>query len=311
MRSSWAACSALLLCGCVLRHNAPVPEPARGPARDSLLLVDQGRTDSVAARGYVAGMLASFAPQVVFLRAGAPIAAGLEAARHLLAASAEPQGTRMAWEPLGGGVSDDLRAAYTWGVTVRAGPASSPQVERYIAFWSRDARGPWRIIAYSEVNAPAMRRERVSDRESAIDTAVQRNAAKPVREARDQVRSADSSFSDLSYRMGIPYAFSNTAAPDAVIFGDPQLVVGPRAIQNFLESRSAQSSLVWQPVFAWVAGSRDLGFTIGEYTSTERGSSGAAIQRTGKYLSVWKHQSDGTWKFVVDGGNANPRENNR
>ena len=311
MASPWAAWSALLLCGCVLRRGAPVPEPARGPARDSLFLIDEARTDSVAARGYVDGTLASLGPPIVFLRAGAPIASGLEAARRLLTASAEPAGTRMAWEPLGGGISDDLRAAYTYGVTVRAGPASTPQVERYIAFWSRDPRGPWRIIAYSEVNAPAVHRDRTADRESVIDTAVQSGAARAVREARDRVRAADSSFSDLSYRMGIPFAFSNTAAADAVIFADPQFVVGPRAIQEYLESRSAQSSLVWQPVSAWVAGSRDLGFTIGEYTSTERGASGAAIQRTGKYLTVWKRQSDGTWKFVVDGGNPNPRQSDR
>lgn len=311
MRSTWAACSALLLCGCVLRRGAPVPEPARDPARDSLFLVDEARTDSVAARGYVDGTLALLAPRVVFLRAGAPIAAGIEAARHLLAAGVEPAGTRMAWEPLGGGVSDDLRSAYTYGVAVRAGPRSTPEFDRYVAFWSRDPRGPWRIIAYSEVNAPAVHKDGASEREAVIDTSIQRGASRAVREARDLVRSADSSFSDLSYRMGIPFAFSNTATADAVIFGDPQLIVGPPAIRKFLEARSAQSSLVWQPVFAWVAESRDLGFTIGEYTSTQRGSSGAAIQRTGKYLTVWRRQSDGTWRFVVDGGNANPRENDR
>src|ERR1041385_6196106 len=54
MRSPpWAACAGPLLCGCVLRGGAPVPEPARAPARDSLFLVDQARTDSVAARGFV------------------------------------------------------------------------------------------------------------------------------------------------------------------------------------------------------------------------------------------------------------------
>ena len=59
-------------------------------------------------------------------------------------------------------------------------------------------------------------------------------------------------------------------------------------------------------VFAWVAGSEDIGFTVGEYIATLRGPSGAAIQRFGKYLSVWQRQHDDTWKFVVDGGNGSP-----
>lgn len=308
MRSSCLASSILVLCGCALHHGAPVPEPARDPARDSLFLIDQARTDSVAARGDVEGMLASFAPSVVFLRAGAPAAFGLSATQRLLRAGGEPPGTRTAWEPLGGGVSDDVRAAYTFGVSVRAAPAATPQIERYIAFWSRESGGPWRIIAYAEVDGPPTSGDRRYTAEDlAIDTSVQRNAPSPVQETRARVRAADSSFSDLSYRMGTAFAFGSTAANDAVIFGDAQLVIGPRQIQRYLDAHIGQTSLVWQPDYTWVAGSRDLAFTIGETTFTGRGASGAAIQRLGKYLTVWKRQSDDTWKFVVDGGSPNPR----
>jgi ketosteroid isomerase-like protein len=263
----------------------------------------------VAARGSLDGLLASLGANVVYQRAGAPIAFGLTSTHRLLGGNPDPPGTRVSWQPLGGGVSDDLRAAYTFGVTVRAGASSPPQLERYIAFWAREARGPWRIIAYSEVNGLASTHERskTSDEDSVAAAGLTRGSTgRPDDETRIEVRAADSSFSDLSYRMGAAFAFSNTAAADAVVFGDPQLVVGPRAIDEYLEARAGQSSLVWQPVLAWVAGSRDLGFTVGESTSTGRGSSGAAVQRSGKYLTVWKRQPDGTWKFVVDGGNRSP-----
>jgi ketosteroid isomerase-like protein len=49
-----------------------------------------------------------------------------------------------------------------------------------------------------------------------------------------------------------------------------------------------------------------LGFTVGEYTLTGRGPTGAAVQRFGKYLTVWKRQPNGSWKFAVDGGNGSP-----
>jgi ketosteroid isomerase-like protein len=298
------------LCGCALHGSTTVPEPARGPARDSLFHFDESRTDSVAARGFVAGTIPLLGDNVVYLRAGAPVAFGLAATRALLSAGDNPAATRLFWQPLGGGVSGDLLAAYTFGIAVRVAPAVTPQFGRYIAFWVRQRNGPWRITAYTEVNGPvtAVPREPAA-RNSDGDVAPAEGrspASAAVAEERSRVRAADSSFSDLSYRMGVAYAFANTVAPDGVVFGDPQLVIGPRAIQDYLGARAGQSSLVWQPLLAYVAASRDLGFTIGESTSTGLGASGAAVQRMGKYLTVWKRQSDGTWKFVVDGGNPGP-----
>lgn len=299
-----------LLCGCASHGTTTVPEPARGPARDSLFSIDQSRTDSVAARGFVAGTVSLLAENVLYLRAGAPVAFGLTATRTLLGAGADPPATRLFWQPLGGGVSGDLRAAYTFGVAVRAAASAPPQFGRYIAFWERQRNGPWRITAYTEVNGPVSPASREpAARNSDGDVApneTPRAASAAIAEERSRLRGADSSFSDLSYRMGVAYAFANTVAPDGVVFGDPQLVIGARAIEEYLGARNGQSSLVWQPVFAWVAASRDLGFTIGESTSTGLGASGAAVQRMGKYLTVWKRQSDGTWKYVVDGGNPGP-----
>ena len=300
-----------LVCGCALHGSTTVPEPARGPARDSLFHVDQSRTDSVAARGLLAGTIALLGDNVVYLRAGAPAAFGLAATRTLLAGGDNPPAARSLWQPLGGGVSGDLLAAYTFGVAIRISPAVSPSFGRYIAFWERVKNGPWRIAAYTEVNgpvstaAPGEPASRHSDGDVAPSERGPAGSA-AVAEERSRIRAADSSFSDLSYRMGVAYAFANTVAPDGVVLGDPQLVIGPRAIQDYLEARAGQSSLVWQPVFSYVAASRDLGFTIGESTATGLGASGAAVQRMGKYLTVWKRQGDGTWKFVVDGGNPGP-----
>src|ERR1043166_3990238 len=106
--------------------------------------------------------------------------------------------------------------------------------------------------------------------------------------------------------MGTTYAFSNTAADQGVLFGLPELLIGPKIIREADEARGESTSLTWKPVYANVAGSRDLGYTVGEYISTGRGPTGAAVQRFGKYLTVWKRQKDGTWKFLVDGGNTSP-----
>src|SRR5690349_2515835 len=137
MRTRSLIPAAVLLIGCGLRHRPVGPEPARGPARDSLVLFDQTRGDSVAQRGPVDGMLAVLANDVVYLRAGAPVVYGRDGVRILLA-SAEHASAEMAWQPLGSGVSYDLRSAYTYGVAARgAGAKSGIRLERYIAFWRR------------------------------------------------------------------------------------------------------------------------------------------------------------------------------
>jgi len=284
-------------------HTAPVPAVIRDPARDTVFQQDQARGDSAALHGSTDVMLALLRPDAAYLRAGVPAAYGIDAIRSLLRASPDSPGTKVSWQPLGGGISDDLRLAYTFGVTARAAANSPIRFERYIAFWSRNKGEPWRIAAYAEVNGPVAPEPTVIP-ESPPPPEPQ--APKPIAEARANVWGADSAFADLGYRMGSAYAFSNTVAADGVVFGNPQLVIGPRAIEDFLSGRGAESSLTWHPVFAAVAGSRDLGYTIGEYTSTGRGPTGAAVQRFGKYLTVWKRQPNGTWKFVVDGGNGSP-----
>jgi hypothetical protein len=294
--------AALLLLGCRL-HNQPVaPEPARGPARDSLFQLDQSRGDTVAARGPVDGMLALFDPDVVFLRAGVPATYGREAARVLFAAESHPSRSAPVWEPLGGGVSYDLRSAYSFGIAARGAPTGT-RLERYIAFWQRGRAQPWRIVAYAEVNGlPGVEVSLTADQLSPPVRQLSREAA----EAAARIRGVDSLFSDLADRMGTAYAFSNTVAPYGAVFGGTRLIVGPDAVNEFYKTQNGGTALTWRPVFGSVATSGDLGFTIGEYIATGRGPSGAAVQRFGKYLTVWHRQSDGGWKFVVDGGNATP-----
>lgn|SRR5512143_304389 len=296
--------TALLLSGCSFRRRPVPPEPARGPALDSLFQVDLSRGDSVLARGPVEGMLALLAEDVVYLRAGVPAVYGRAGARTLLAAGSDAPTLNLAWQPVGGGVSDDLRSAYTYGVVARlAQPKAPVRFERYIAYWRRAGDQLWRIAAYSEVGSPPA--GEVSVVADQLTPPV-RQLAKPLEEATAKVRAADSSFSDLAYRMGTGYAFSNTVADNGVLFGSPQFVIGPDAVRAFYAAQGTATSLTWRPVYAAVSDSRDLGFTIGEYISTGLGPSGAAVQRFGKYLTVWKLQRDGAWKFVVDGGNSTP-----
>ena len=301
----------LLLAGCLHRAPEPPAPPPRGPARDSLLLLDLTRGDTLAARGPVDGMVALFRPDVVLLRAGVPAVYGREAARRVLtvAAGAGANGNGgganalVLWQPLGGGLSRDGGSGYTYGVTTR-GPITrtGARIERYLAFWQRDvgsgSAAAWRIAAYAEVGGPGA--EGPVREELTVPPAPRA----PSRRAADVaaiLRGTDSLFSDHADRLGVADAFSTYVADDGAVFAGSELVVGQKAVGDLFGER-AGTSLSWKPVYAAAAASGDLGFTVGTSVRTARGPSGAAVQTFGKYLTVWKRQPDGSWRFVIDGG---------
>ena len=58
---------------------------------------------------------------------------------------------------------------------------------------------------------------------------------------------------------------------------------------------------------AEVSRGSDLGYTIGNYVLTHHDAAGKAVTDHGKYVTIWKRQSDGTWKMIVDTWNSNQR----
>ena len=55
---------------------------------------------------------------------------------------------------------------------------------------------------------------------------------------------------------------------------------------------------------AEVAASGDLGYSWGTSTGTSRETGQQAFR--GKYMTVWKKDADGNWKFIADLGNSSP-----
>jgi ketosteroid isomerase-like protein len=127
--------------------------------------------------------------------------------------------------------------------------------------------------------------------------------------ALEGVRSADAAFSRAAVERGTGVAFGEFAAENAQIFSTPgEFITGPAAISEAFGPPAEGSSLVWHAVAGEAAGSGDLGFTVGNAVFTGRRADGAPAIRYSKYLTVWKRQRDGSWRYVVDGGSARPNE---
>lgn len=73
---------------------------------------------------------------------------------------------------------------------------------------------------------------------------------------------------------------------------------------GFLDDKN--NRLLWTPVGADISASGDLGYTYGTYEFHSEDKDGKPVVDYGKYTSIWKLQKDGSWKVVLDMGNASP-----
>jgi ketosteroid isomerase-like protein len=86
----------------------------------------------------------------------------------------------------------------------------------------------------------------------------------------------------------------------ALIQGKVEIAKG----MGFLDDKNNQ--LIWTPVGADISASSDLGYTYGNFEFHSKDKDGKATVNHGKYTSIWKRQKDGSWKVVLDMGNASP-----
>jgi ketosteroid isomerase-like protein len=59
-------------------------------------------------------------------------------------------------------------------------------------------------------------------------------------------------------------------------------------------------SVSWQATKVEAGRSGDLAYTYGTYELTSNNPKGKPVTDHGKYVEIWKKQSDGSWKCIVD-----------
>jgi ketosteroid isomerase-like protein len=118
--------------------------------------------------------------------------------------------------------------------------------------------------------------------------------------AMKQIIKTDSMFSAMSKNAGMRKAFIEFIADEGVLLRPNHLpIVGADAIEFLSQASDSSSSVLsWEPLGGDVSTGGDLGFTYGIYELRVTDTS-----FTGTYVSIWKKQPDGKWKFVLDSGN--------
>ena len=115
----------------------------------------------------------------------------------------------------------------------------------------------------------------------------------------------DRDFSRMSMEKGLNAAFISYAADSVVKMRDGDFpIIGKQAMTEVYRSRPDSGMVLsWEPVKAEVSTSGDLGYTFGDWE--------LHILKTdttlyGNYISIWKKQPDGSWKYVLDAGCNTP-----
>jgi ketosteroid isomerase-like protein len=101
--------------------------------------------------------------------------------------------------------------------------------------------------------------------------------------------------------------FMSYYAPDASVYPPAVPVAhGSAAIRAALMPMTQLPgfALQWSPTKADMSVAGDLGYTAGTYALTMNDPTGKPSIERGKYIEVWKKQSDGSWKVIEDIFNA-------
>lgn len=113
---------------------------------------------------------------------------------------------------------------------------------------------------------------------------------------------AERAFAALAVEKGTGPAFTAFLAPDAVLL-KPQ----PLPARPLYEKRADDGTrLAWEPDFAELAGSGELGWTTGPWRW--RRSAAEPPSAHGHFVSIWRRQPDGAWKVALDLGVSHPEQ---
>jgi ketosteroid isomerase-like protein len=112
-------------------------------------------------------------------------------------------------------------------------------------------------------------------------------------------------FAKASEDKGTRESFMMFIADDGILFR-PTAVQGKKWLQEHPGPQSEKRPLLaWQPVFADIAAAGDMGYTFGPWQFKQDIHDQKAVA-FGHFVTIWKRQADGSWKFAIDLGIRHP-----
>jgi len=119
--------------------------------------------------------------------------------------------------------------------------------------------------------------------------------------AKMEMMNTDRQFSKMSEEKGMKTAFIEYLDSNGVLLRPKRLpIAGADAVDYLIQQNDSDYTLTWEPRNGAIAKSGELGYTYGIY-ALRPSQKDTVIY--GTYVSIWKKEKNGEWKYVLDSGN--------
>jgi ketosteroid isomerase-like protein len=138
--------------------------------------------------------------------------------------------------------------------------------------------------------------------------AMSQKQAKNIQSADGDVMSLvkiEREFAKTAAEIGVNDSFLKYFAPNGINFQPQPVVISEGKKDDTEKVEPAKIIFSWEPLYADIAQSGDLGYTTGPYEIREN-TEERRILRGGFYFSVWQKQADNSWKVLLDMGVGTP-----
>ncbi len=125
---------------------------------------------------------------------------------------------------------------------------------------------------------------------------------------RQSLIKADNDFYEYSTENGTGRAFIDFADDSVILLRQQQypIISKNELVKHYLNRDNEITPLKWKPIKAVASLDGSLGFTFGKWEYKDIDKNGKKTTSYGNYVTIWKKQKDGTWKYVLDGGSTTP-----
>lgn len=266
-----------------------------------LLAVDRALASAIQEHG-AAALVEALAHDAAVLVPGEAIALGHDAEPAIMARYG--RGAKLGWRPLAAVASTEPTFGCTVGITTWTPSGDSTNRERpgnYLACWRRAPNGVPHLVGLQfNHGAPGTPLPPATfDGGAMPHSATTRSRA--LREAQD----ADSAFAAAGGTSAGPAeAFAAWVADDGLFPGEAGPLRGPALVRATFGPPPGARILTWAPTRTLGVAAGGLAFTVGEATSRPMTGDGP-VART-KYLTVWRQEADGRWRWIFDLGSPRP-----
>lgn len=167
----------------------------------------------------------------------------------------------------------------------------------FLTVWKKQADGSWKFAIDLGISGPQPN-EAIAAWQPTNNSKRETKAAHAELETEQAVlRARDRQFSSVSAVRDPQTAFESFASPDVRVFRDEKLpFIGKAAGLTALPATT--STWTWEPTFADVSHSGDLGYTYGTYRIASKDTPSKNVE-SGNYYRIWKKQA-GKWLVVAD-----------